>query len=136
MYETKNVGLDGALQAVRAVLTAAAETDGLPIVVMVADRDGEMIAFARMDGAGHVPRTMATRKAYTSARTGNDSRAWGNSIRHAGIDLKDLDPFMIGFAGGVCLRVDGVVVGAVGVSGRSEEQDEELARVGAGAIIV
>jgi uncharacterized protein GlcG (DUF336 family) len=57
-------------------------------------------------------------------------------MRQAGIDLKDLDPFMIGFAGGICLRVDGVVAGAVGVSGRSEEQDEDLARVGASAIVL
>ena len=56
-------------------------------------------------------------------------------MRDLGIDLRDLgDPMVTGFAGAVCLRVDGAVVGAISVSGRSEEQDEALARTGAAAI--
>ena len=86
--ETKTVGLNEARQAIEAILAAAAATEGLPIVVTVADRDGEPIAFARMDGADYLPRSMATRKAYVSP--GGD---------HHGI--------FTGFSGGQCLRVDG-----------------------------
>ena len=135
MYETKVLGLEEARTAIETVLAAAAADGGVPVVVTVVDPDGGMIAFARMDGAGYLPRSMATRKAYTSARMGADSGLFGERMRQAGIDLKDFaDPMVSGFAGAVCLRVDGGVVGAIGGSGRSEEQDEALARRGATAI--
>ena len=66
---------------------------------------------------------------------GADTGAFGARMRGAGIDLQQLgDPMVTGFAGGVCLRVGDAVVGGLGVSGRTEEQDEELARAGAAAI--
>ena len=136
MYETKTLGLTEARSAIDAILAAAATTEDPPIVVVVTDREGESIAFVRMDGAQYVSRSMAARKAYTSARTGVDSGTYGASMRQAGIDLKDLDPTFTGFAGGVCLHIDGAVVGAIGVSGRRAEQDEELARIGAGALVI
>ena len=135
MYVKRVLGLDDARVAVDAVLRAAAETAGAPIVVAVTDADGELIAYARMDGAGHVSRSMAVRKAYTSAKVGLDSGAYGERMRDAGIDLALLgDPNLCGFAGAVCVRADGMVVGAIGVSGRTEEEDEELARAGERAI--
>lgn len=135
MYERRVLGLEEARRAIDAVLAVAASDGGGPIVVTVVDPDGQMIAFAAMDAAGHLPRSMAVRKAYTSARMGSDSGRYGERMRQAGIDLKDLgDPMVTGFAGAVCLRAGSAVVGAVGVSGRSAEQDEELARTGADAI--
>jgi glc operon protein GlcG len=135
MYDKKILGLADARKTIDTVLAIAGNDGGGPIVVTVVDPHGDAIAFARMDGAGHLPRSMAARKAYTSARMGADSGAYGERMVQAGIDLKDLgDPNVTGFAGAVCLRVDGQVVGAIGVSGRSAEHDEELAREGAAAI--
>ena len=72
---------------------------------------------------------MATRKAYTSARMGLDCGAYGDRLRESGSDIKDLgDPMYTGVGGGLCIRVGGRVVGAIGVSGRSSEEDQELAR--------
>jgi glc operon protein GlcG len=135
MYDVKVLGLEEARAAIDAIL-AVATTDGVgPIAVTVADPEGDPIAFARMDGAPHVPRHMATRKAYTSARMRADSGAYGERMKAAGIELQELgDPMVTGFAGAVCLRVGRSVVGAIGVSGRTAEQDEELARIGAAAI--
>jgi glc operon protein GlcG len=134
VYENKVLGLDDARRAIDAVLAVASTEPDRPIVVTVVDPEGEAIAFARMDRAGHLPRGMAAKKAYTSARMGADSGAYGERMRKAGIALADLDPKFVGFAGAVCLRSGDVVVGAVGVSGRSADEDEQLARVGAAAI--
>ena len=135
MYERAVLGMDDARRAIDAVLEQALQDPAHPVAVAVADPDGDVIAYARMDGAGHLPRDMAVRKAYTSARMGADTGPWSERMGAAGIDLKDLgDPRLAGFAGGVCVRSGGAVVGAVGVSGRSAEEDDVLARLGAAAI--
>jgi len=135
MYDKRVLGLAEARAAVDAVLRAAEGHGGRPIVVAVADPDGDLIALARMDGAGHLPRRMAVRKAYTSARMETDTGAYGERLRGSGLDVKDMgDPELVAFAGGVCVREGDQVVGAIGVSGRSAAEDEELARAGLAAL--
>jgi glc operon protein GlcG len=132
MYEKTMLGLAEARQAVEAVLAAANE-QGRPVVVAVVDPDGELIAYQRMDGAGYNSWTMAIRKAYTSARTGSDSGEYGQRMAgNAGFGV--IDPKYTGWAGAVAVRHEGVVVGAVGVSGLSAEEDEALAKLALAAI--
>ena len=100
-----------------------------PIVVAVVDPEGDLIAFARMDGAGYLSRSMAQRKAYTAVKVGSDSGAFGERMSSVVPSVHDLDdPKLVGFKGGVCILHEGGIVGAVGVSGRSAEEDEDLAR--------
>jgi glc operon protein GlcG len=132
MIQRTSLGLSEARTAIDAVLEAA--VDGGAIAVVVVDPDGDTIAFARMDGSTFLSRAMAVRKAYTSARMGADSGTLGERMRTAGVDLSELDPHYTGHAGAVCVRADGQVVGAIGVSGRSAGLDEELARAGLAAL--
>lgn len=134
MHTRRTLGLDDARAAVDAVLLAATAAPDRPIAVTVADADGDVIAFARMDGCMHLSRDMASRKAYTAARMGTDTSALGERMKAGGIDLGELDPRFTRFGGGVCVRIDGVVVGAVAVSGLSADEDEQLAGLGAAAI--
>jgi glc operon protein GlcG len=132
MIERTSLGLSEARTALDAILEAAG--DGAPIAAVVVDADGDTIAYARMDGSTFLSRAMAVRKAYTSARMGADSGALGASMGAAGINLSELDPQYAGHGGAICVRADDQVVGAVGVSGRSPGQDEDLARTGAAAL--
>ena len=135
MYERKFVGIGEARVAVEAVLAKAGEDPQRPVVVAVVDPEGELVAFARMDGAGYLPRSMALRKAYTAARMGSDSGAFGERMRGVVSNVHELDdPMLVGFKGGVCVRVADAVVGAIGVSGRSADEDEDLARVAIAAL--
>jgi glc operon protein GlcG len=135
LYEKKTLGLDEARTIIDAVLSKAGAEAGSPVVVVVVDGDGETIAMARMDGAGHLPRSMAMRKAYTAARMGSDSAAFADRMRTIGFEVANLgDPKLVFANGGVCLRVDRQVVGGVGVSGRTGEEDTELAKAGAASI--
>jgi uncharacterized protein GlcG (DUF336 family) len=100
----------------------------------VVDAGGHLVAFRRMDGAEFAGSTVAVDKAYTAA---------GNRI--ATLDLReqvapggDLVGYyaasggrFIAFGGGVPLWYDGVVVGAVGVSGATGEQDHAFASAAA-----
>lgn len=114
------------------------QTEQLPsgrkAIVAVVDSHGELIALARMDGAGLTALRLAQNKAYTAARAGRTTEELGKRHRHpeTGFDISYFgDERFVGFGGGVPVRVDGLVVGAVGVSGLVEEDDIRLATWGA-----
>ena len=107
-------------------------------VVAVADHHGELIALMRMSGAQLQSGTIATNKAFTAARACKPTRDIGRKIRSAdqGFDIAYYgDPRFIGWGGGMPVIVGGQCVGAVAVSGLSEDEDIELANLGIAAIL-
>jgi glc operon protein GlcG len=102
-------------------------------VIAVADAHGELIAFARMDGAPLPSILVATNKAYTAARERKPTKEIGDKIRHPekGFDIAFYgDSRFVGWGGGIPIRKNGEVVGAIGVSGLSSAEDIELANAG------
>ncbi len=100
------------------------------VVVAVADSHGELIAFARMDGAPISSIRIAANKAWTAARERKTTKEIGEKVRHPekGHDIAYYgDPRFVGWGGGVPIWKDGIVAGAVGVSGLSSREDVELA---------
>jgi glc operon protein GlcG len=128
------------LEGARAVL-AAAERRALeiqrPMDIAVVDDGGHLLAFARMDGAKLSSieislvkaRAAAVRRAPTGPPAG-DPPNLGVALGLAIASPAQQTPVR----GGVPLVVDGQVVGAVGVSAGTEEQDEDVARAGAVAL--
>ena len=107
-------------------------------VIAVADNHGELIAFVRMDGAPFQSITIAINKAFTAARAGKPTRDIGKKIRSAdqGFDISYYgDPRFIGWGGGMPVLVAGECLGAVAVSGLSEDEDAEIASMGIAAIL-
>lgn len=110
---------------------------GKRAVIAVADAHGELIGLLRMTGAALSSIDVATNKAFTAARLRRPSRTIGRNVRDAakGFDISYYgDPRYVGWAGGLPVVVDEIVVGAIGVSGLSEDEDEELAALGIAAI--
>jgi glc operon protein GlcG len=131
MIERKSLGLVPARKALDAVLQEAARDQKSPIAVAVTDERGDLVAFARMDKVNPVSIRIAFRKAYTSAIHRTDSGAWADKIKQQGRVVSDYgDPELIPFQGGLVIREGGDVIGAIGVSGRTSQEDEELARGG------
>jgi glc operon protein GlcG len=100
------------------------------VVVAVADPHGELIAFARMDGAPISSIRIAANKAYTAARERKTTKEIGEKVRHPekGHDIAYYgDHRFVGWGGGLPIWKDGVVAGAVAVSGLSSREDIELA---------
>src|ERR1700722_7852480 len=98
-------------------------------VIAVADPHGELIAFARMDGAPVSSIRIAANKAWTAARERKPRKDIGEKVRHPekGHDIAYYgDPKFVGWGGGVPVWKDGVVAGAVAVSGLSSREDIEL----------
>lgn len=121
-------------QALIAAITGAAAARGKAIVVAVSDRHGELIAFSRMANGLLAAITIAQNKAYTAARLNRATRMLGERYSAGGAFAFLGDTRFTGFAGGLPVLRDGAVCGAVGVSGLSEDEDEDLARIGLAAL--
>ncbi|MEZ9659921.1 MULTISPECIES: heme-binding protein [unclassified Vibrio] len=105
-----------------------AERNQQAIAVSVCDTHGELLAFTRMDNVSVQAGLLAQNKAYTSARDRQPSGNLGAWARETGKDLSYwTDPKITGFKGGVPIELNGQVIGAIGVSGLSEDDDEALA---------
>ena len=105
-----------------------AESAGQFIAVSVCDTHGELLGFMRMDSVSLQAGVLAQNKAYTSARDRQPSGNLGAWARETGKTLAYwTDPKITGFKGGLPIEQNGVVVGGIGISGLSEEEDETLA---------
>ena len=107
------------------------------VVVAVADCRGELIAFARMDGAPIASVVIAQNKAWTAARAAKPTQEIGERVRHPerGHDIAYYgDPRFVGWGGGIPVWKNGEVAGAGGVSGLSGSEDASLASLGADLI--
>jgi glc operon protein GlcG len=96
------------------------------VVVAVADPNGELIAFARMDAAPISSIRIAMNKAYTAARERKPTKDIGEKVRdpEKGHDIAYYgDPRFVGWGGGIPIWKDGAVAGAVAVSGLSSRED-------------
>jgi len=107
-------------------------------VIAVADAHGETIALLRMHGAPLSSVNVAANKAYSAARLRRPSGETGRRARHpeTGFDIAYYgDPRYVGWGGGLPVIVDGAVVGAVAVSGLTDQEDEDLSALGIAAIL-
>jgi len=129
------VTLSDARRVIAAAEKKAAEI-GQPMNIAVADGGGNLVSHVRMDGAWIGSIDISINKAFTSRAfdiatkdLADHSQSGGQFF---GINASNDGKIMI-FAGGIPLKKDGKVVGAVGVSGGSGEQDHAVAEAGAKA---
>lgn len=135
VIEVRTVTLEAARRAVTACIERAQQL-GVEVAIAVVDQAGNLKAFARMDGAPLLSSQIAQDKAWTAAAFGLPTHRWWDLV-------KDEPPLLHGivktdrliiFGGGVPLRSGRDVVGGIGVSGSSAEQDREIAEAGAAVI--
>ena len=136
MQTTVSLGHAEAQQAIVAVQNELTRR-GKAAVIAVADAHGELIARLRIDGAPLPSIVIATNKAWTAARERKPTRELGQAARDAvnGFDMAYYgDSRYIGWGGGMPVRINGQVAGAVAVSGLPEQEDMELVALGVAAI--
>ena len=98
------------------------------IAIAVCGPEGELIAFLRMDGASPAASLIAQNKAYTAARDRKSTRQMGEFMHQNNRPPAFWgDSGITGFGGGVPVVQDGKVIGGIGISGLSEEEDERIA---------
>lgn len=132
----KNISTQAACTAVQAAVEKATEL-GIGINVSVVDSAAIEMAFLRMNNSFLPSMDIAKDKAYTSAGFGLPTMQWknileGNTQLQAGIVAR---PRVITFGGGLPIVEGEEIIGAIGVSGGSEEEDVVCAQAGIDAII-
>jgi uncharacterized protein GlcG (DUF336 family) len=129
--------LEDARRVIAAAEKRAAEI-GQPMNIAVVDAGGNLVSHVRQDGAWIGSIEISISKAWTSRAFDISTKDLGDNAQPTkqffGIHTTNAHGRGVAiFAGGVPLRRDGVVVGAVGVSGGSGEQDESVADAAASA---
>ncbi len=128
------------LETARAVVDAArgrAEEIGVPMNIAVVDEGNNLTAFARMDGAWLGSIDISIKKAKTARFFDMPTGEIGKLSQPGGplYNIEHSNGGLITFPGGVPLKdADGTVIGAIGVSGSSVENDHAVAAAGAAAL--
>src|ERR1700692_1931602 len=120
-----------------AVAEEKARAIGQPMNIAIADAGGNLVAHVRMDGAWIGSIDISINKAFTSRAfdiaTKDLAEHSQSGAQFFGIHVSNHGRIMI-FAGGIPIRMDGKVIGAIGVSGGSGEQDHSVAEAGAAVV--
>jgi glc operon protein GlcG len=134
-FEKRSVSIDAAQRIIEAAFREA-DSIGIKVAVTVVDDSGLLKAFGRQDGAALINTQSSQSKAKTAVSLGMPSRAWYPMIKddpallHGVVGALDV----VIFGGGVPLKVDGNLVGAVGVGGGTADQDHQVAEAATRAL--
>ena len=132
MRTLQTIDYSEARRAVELIIEKASQMQK-SAAIAVADAHGDLICFARMDGAPVSSVSIAMNKAWTAARERKPTKEIGEKVKHAekGHDIAYYgDPKYVGWGGGIPVWKNGEVVGAVAVSGLSSNEDIALATLG------
>jgi glc operon protein GlcG len=127
MYSYQKVSSQEAIKLLGHAITEASKRNK-HIAIAVCGPEGELISFLRMDEASAAASKIAMNKAYTAARDRKPTRLMGEFM------LKQNRPStfwgdarITGFGGGLPIVQSENVIGGIGISGLSEEEDEMIA---------
>jgi uncharacterized protein GlcG (DUF336 family) len=126
------VGLDAARKVVQAAL-AEAKKSGWTVAAAVVDPSGNLVAYEKMDNTQLGSANVSVAKARTAALFKRPSKAFEDTVNGGKPATAQL-PGALPIEGGVPLIEDGKIVGAVGVSGATSQQDGVCAKAGADAL--
>jgi len=126
----QSIGLERAKQIVAAA-EAEAKKRNWKMNIAVVDTNGELVMFERMEGAQIASGTISIGKARTAARFRRESRAFFNAFETGHTYVSTLDPTLVASPGGFPLVENGKLIGAVGCSGGTGDQDAAVCKVGA-----
>ena len=131
-----NITLDQAKNAIKASLAKAGEL-GVKMNIAVVDAGANLTAFARMDGAWLGSVDIAIKKAKTARFFDMNTGEIGNLSQPGGslFNIEHSNNGLITFPGGIPIRdSSGQIIGAIGVSGDTVENDHTVAEAGMQAI--
>ena len=137
MYSKSVLSLDQTQKAMQAMIQKATQEPDRPVAMAIVDDAGNLVSYAKMDECRPNPQTFAIRKAYTSAMSGVNSADYAERLKSQGRTVSDFGNPNLVSAQGAAVILDpagGAVLGAIGVSGLSSQEDEDLAKLGVQAL--
>ncbi len=137
MYSKSVLSLDQTQKAMQAMIQKATQEPDRPVAMAIVDDAGNLVSYAKMDKCRPNPQAFAIRKAYTSAMSGVNSAEYAERLKSQGRTVSDFGNPNLVSAQGAAVILDpagGAVLGAIGVSGLSSQEDEDLAKLGVQAL--
>ena len=127
---TKNVLTLDAAKRIAAAAETEAKKRGATVVIVVVDDAGYPLVLERLDDTQVASVDVGIGKARTAAIFRRPSKVFEDQVRDGRIAALAL-PGATPLQGGIPITVDGKVVGAIGVSGNTPQEDEDIAKAGA-----
>jgi glc operon protein GlcG len=137
MYNKPMLSLEQTQKAMQAMIQKATQEPNRPVAMAIVDDAGNLVSYARMDNCRPNPQAFAIRKAYTSAMSGQNSADYAERLKSQGRTVSDFGNPGLVSAQGAAVVLDpasGAVLGAIGVSGLSAQEDEDLSKLGVQAL--
>jgi glc operon protein GlcG len=127
---TKQVLTLDVAKKIAAAAEAEAKKRGATVVIAVVDDGGYLLVLERLDDTQVASVDVGVAKARTAAIFRRPSKVFEDQVKNGRVSALAL-PGAVALQGGVPIVIDGKVIGAVGVSGNSPQEDEDIAKVGA-----
>ncbi|HTH60849.1 MAG TPA: heme-binding protein [Paraburkholderia sp.] len=102
--------------------------------IAVVDTHGDLVAFERMDGAQYASISVSQAKARMAARFRRETRVWFNQFETGHSYVSTLDPGLVASPGGFPLVEGGKLIGAIGCSGGTGDQDAAVCKAAADTV--
>ena len=136
MYMKEVLSLEQVRRSMNAMLEAALKEPDRPIAIAILDDNTNLLNYARMDGCRLNPQGVAIRKAYTAVMFGQNSSDFAQRLKNENRQVTDFgNPSLVAVKGGVVvISSNGDILGGIGVSGLTAEEDEEIALIGLNAL--
>src|SRR5262249_55451879 len=119
-----------AIQTMLNTAVARSKALGVRLHITILDSSANLAGFISFPGTPHIARTTADRKAFTAVHTGMPTHQWEaylNSIPASELKIIDSIPGYVAASGGYPVIKDGQVLGGIGVSGATQEIDDDVA---------
>jgi glc operon protein GlcG len=129
LVEKTALTLDGA-KKIAAVAEARAKSENARVVIAVVDEGGSLLLLERLDDTQVASVNVGIDKARTAAIYRRPSKVFEDQVKNGRVSALALHG-AVALQGGVPIIVEGKVIGAIGVSGESPQQDEDIAMAGA-----
>jgi len=128
------IGVDAAKKAAAAAV-AEAKKNNFTMAIAVVDTAGNLVYFEKMDGTQTGSVNVSIEKARSAALFKRPTKSFQDTVAQGGVGLRMLGlPGAVPVEGGIPLIQGGRIVGAIGASGRTSEQDGQCAQAGANLI--
>jgi glc operon protein GlcG len=114
---------------ISAAAEAEAKKNNWNVSIAILDDGGHLLHLVRMDGATPANARIAIAKGVTAAETRRSTAMWEERIKGGRMSMLRM-PGVLPVQGGLPIVIDGVCIGAVGVSGVQSHEDEQIAKAG------
>jgi len=109
---------------------AEAKKNNWPVAIVILDSGGQMVMMQRLDNTQWGSTDIAKEKARSAVALRRPTKALQDAIAQGGVNLRFLSTGFSVLEGGIPIIADGKIIGSIGVSGVTSQQDAQTAQAG------